>query len=78
MLRGVSGASESHIDERTSNMHDMLGRSSHVYGETSGDICQDLIVRKTARKLVARSWEILKLCTRVVEENEKMLSTMLC
>ena len=69
----MSGATESHV-----YMHDMLGRSSHVYGETSVDICKDRIVKKTGRKLVARSREMLKLCTRVGEENEKMLSTMLC
>ena len=33
-------------------------------------------IRKTARKLVARSWDMLKLCAKVVEENEMLLSTM--
>ena len=38
---------------------------------------EDSIVRKTARKLVARSWEMLRFCTKVVDENDTMLCTML-
>ena len=36
---------------------------------------QNQVMRKTARKLVARYWDMLKLCAKVVEENEMLLRT---
>jgi hypothetical protein len=55
-----------------------------VNGGMSGDISdvwmstnQDPMIRKITRKLVARSWDMLKLCSKVMEENKVLLSMML-
>ena len=36
----------------------------------------DPLLGKTARKLVGKTWDMLKLCTKVMEENEVMISAM--
>ena len=36
----------------------------------------DPLLGKTTRKMVARTWDVLKLCAKVMEENEVMISTM--
>ena len=68
---GPSGGTRVHKSLRNSSLDP--GKQSDICDVSSN---QDPLLRKTARKLVARSWDMLKLCTKVMEENEVMLSTM--